>query len=55
MSIRYKLTLLFMGVVSIVLLAVSVANVIREIITRATLAAKSTTLAEIVAAQSVPP
>ena len=53
MSIRYKLTLLLLGVVSIVLLAVSVANVISEVkTTRTMLAAKYTTLAKIVAAQS---
>jgi signal transduction histidine kinase len=53
LSIRYKLTLMLMGVVSIVLLAVSVANVIGEVhTTRATLAAKYTALAKIIAAQS---
>lgn len=53
LSIRYKLTLLLLGVVSIVLLAVSVANVVGEVrTTRAMLAAKYTTLAKIVAAQS---
>ncbi|MEX2317831.1 MAG: ATP-binding protein [Pirellulales bacterium] len=51
--IRYKLTLLLMGVVGLVLLAVSVANVVNEVqTTRVTLAAKYSTLAKIVAAQS---
>jgi signal transduction histidine kinase len=53
LSIRHKLTLLFMGVVSAVLLAASVANVVSEVhTTRATMAARYSTLANIVAAQS---
>jgi signal transduction histidine kinase len=52
-SIRYKITLLLLSVVSIVLLAVSVANVISEVqTTRASLATRYSTLARIVAAQS---
>ena len=53
LSIRYKLALLLLGVVSVVLLAVSIANVVCDVQnTRATLAAKYSTLAKIVAAQS---
>jgi signal transduction histidine kinase len=52
-SIRYKITLMLLSVVSIVLLAVSVANVLSEVqTTRASLAARYSTLAKIVAAQS---
>jgi signal transduction histidine kinase len=53
LSIRYKLTLLLLAVVSVVVLAVSVANVIDAVhTTRAALAGKYTTLAKIVAAES---
>ncbi|MEX0612710.1 MAG: ATP-binding protein [Pirellulales bacterium] len=53
LSIRYKLALLLLAVVSVVLLAVSLANVVSDVqATRATLAAKYSTLAKIVAAQS---
>jgi signal transduction histidine kinase len=53
LPIRYKLTLLLLGVVGLMLLAVSVANVINEVqTTRVTLAAKYSTLAKIVAGQS---
>jgi len=53
LSIRYKLTLLLLGVVSVVLLAVSVANIINVIqFTGTTLSAKYSTLAKIVAAES---
>jgi signal transduction histidine kinase len=52
-SIRYKLTLVLVGVVSVVLLAVSVANVVSEMrSTRTNLENKYATLAAIVAAQS---
>jgi signal transduction histidine kinase len=52
-SIRYKLTLLLLGVVSVVVFAVSAANVIGEMrMSRARLASKYSTLAKIVAAQS---
>jgi signal transduction histidine kinase len=52
-SIRYKITLLLLMVVSIVLLAVSIANVIGEVrSTRGSLVTKYSTLAKIVAAQS---
>jgi signal transduction histidine kinase len=53
LPIRYKLTLLLLGVVSIVLLAVSIANVVSAVQTsRVTMTAKYSTLAKIVAAQS---
>jgi signal transduction histidine kinase len=53
LSIRYKLTLLLLGVVAVVLLAVSAANIINVIqFTGSTLAAKYSTLAKIVAAES---
>jgi signal transduction histidine kinase len=53
MSIRYKITLMLLSVVSIVLFAVSVANVLNEVqTTRASLATRYSTLASIVAAQS---
>jgi PAS domain S-box-containing protein len=53
LSIRHKLTLLLVGVVSIVVLAVSAANVINEVrTTRAAMAAKYTALAKIIAAES---
>lgn len=53
LSIRYKLTLVLLGVVSVVLLAVSVANVLSEMrSTRTNLENKYATLAAIVAAQS---
>jgi signal transduction histidine kinase len=53
LSIRYKLTLLLLGVVSIVLLAVSLANVTSQVqTTRTSLATKYSALAKIVAAQS---
>jgi signal transduction histidine kinase len=53
LSIRHKLTLLLLGVVGLVLLAVSVANVVSGVqSTRSTMAAKYTALARIVAAQS---
>lgn len=53
LSIRYKLTLLLLGVVDVVLLAVSVANVIGEVqTTRARMIVRYSTLAKIVAAQS---
>jgi PAS domain S-box-containing protein len=53
LSISYKLTLLLLGVVAAVLLVVSMANVISSMqLTRATMAAKYSTLANIVAAES---
>jgi signal transduction histidine kinase len=53
LSIRHKLTLLLLGVVGIVLLAFSIANVISVVqFTGATLEAKYSALAKIVAAQS---
>lgn len=52
-SIRYKITLLLLLVVSVVLLAVSIANVIGEVrTTRSSLVTKYSTLAKIVAAHS---
>jgi signal transduction histidine kinase len=52
-SIRYKITLVLLSVVSVVLLVVSVANVIGEVrTTRASLKTNYSTLARIIAAQS---